>query len=129
MLISEEKKDGFEMGTDQAAMSSENLVGKGTLWQSIRALIVKRFHIYKRDKCGLCCELIVPVILVLFGLGLLQIPFLKNSEEFTLDTSAYPSPQRMLFNTENYMQTTNEYTPADLVANLPNQPYWSISYN
>ena len=59
------------MGTDQVAMSSENLVGKGTLWESIKALLIKRFHIYKRDKCGLVCELLVPVILVLFGLSLL----------------------------------------------------------
>ena len=78
--------------------SSENLVGNGTLWGSIKALITKRFHIYKRDRCGLCCELIVPVILVLFGLSLLQIPFLKDSAAFNLDTSAYPSPQRLLFN-------------------------------
>ena len=52
-------------------MSSQNLVGNGSLCESIKALIVKRFNIYKRDKCGLVCEIIVPVILVLMGLGLL----------------------------------------------------------
>ena len=125
-MIKEEEKNRLDVNSneDKNGMSSENLVGKGTLGQSIKALIIKRFNIYKRDKCGLCCELIVPVILVLLGLGLLQIPFLKNSEEFTLDTSAYPSPQRMLFNSENVMPTTSQYTPADFVGNLPDQNYW-----
>lgn len=93
------------------------------------ALIIKRFNIYKRDKCGLCCELIAPIVLVLVGLGLLQIPFLKDSPAFTLDTSAYPGPQRMLFNSENVLSTANEYTPADLVGNLPDQSYWQITYD
>ena len=90
VLISDERKTNENIAGQ--GLSSENLVGHGTLWQSVKALIIKRFNIYKRDKCGLCCELIVPVILVLFGLGLLQIPFLKDSASFTLDTSAYPSP-------------------------------------
>lgn len=51
--------------------TSQNLVGNGNLCESIKALIVKRFNIYKRDKCGLVCEIIVPVILVLLGLALL----------------------------------------------------------
>jgi len=105
LRISEELKasDSVTNADQGNGLSSENLVGKGTLGQSIWALIIKRLNIYKRDRCGLCCELIVPVILVLLGLGLLQIPFLKDSPEFTLDTSVYPSPQRMLFNEEIYV--------------------------
>lgn len=56
---------------DADMMSSENLVGSGTLMESIGALLRKRFNIYKRDKCGLVCEVLVPVILVLFGMSLL----------------------------------------------------------
>ena len=82
-------------------MSAENLVGKGTLCGSIGALLAKRFNIYKRDKCGLVCELLVPVILVIMGLSLLQIAWLKNSPAFSLGTDAFPSKQRMLFNNEN----------------------------
>ena len=88
-------------------MSAENLVGKGTLCGSVGALLAKRFHIYKRDKCGLVCELIVPVILVLMGLGLLQIAWLKDSPAFSLTTDAFPSKQRTLFNTNNVYQTPN----------------------
>ena len=59
---------------------------------------MKRFNIYKRDKCGLVCEIIVPVVLVILGLSLLQIGWLSDSPAFTLDTSAYPGPQRILMN-------------------------------
>ncbi len=102
--ILQEGDDNFNDGSlhqleDQQA--SENLVGNGTLCESIRALLVKRFNIYKRDRCGLVCEVFVPIILVLFGLSLLQIPWLKNSPAFYLDTSAYPGPQRLLFNEAN----------------------------
>ena len=91
---------------------SENLVGKGTLGESIKALIIKRFNIYKRDRCGLVCEILVPVLLVLFGLSLLQIGWLKDSPSFYLNTSAYPGPQRVLFNSEIAGKvTTNQYTP------------------
>ena len=82
--IEEEKKDN-EFGEESLTASkmsnqdsSENLVGKGSLCASITALLVKRFNLYKRDRCGLCCELIAPVILVLLGLALLQIDWLKD---------------------------------------------------
>ena len=52
-------------------LSSENLVGNGSLCESIGALLVKRFNIYKRDKCGLVCEVLVPIILVVLGLSAL----------------------------------------------------------
>ena len=77
MIVEEESKllrvsdGGDENSSPEGALSSENLVGSGTLWGSIKALLVKRFNIYKRDKCGLICELVVPIILVIFGLGML----------------------------------------------------------
>ena len=73
-------------------MSSENLVGAGSLWSSVKALLIKRFNIYKRDKCGLVCEIVVPIILVIFGLSLLQVSWLKNPPTFLLTTDAYPGP-------------------------------------
>lgn len=111
--------------------SSENLVGNGTLTGSIIALLTKRFHIYKRDKCGLCCEIVVPVVLVLVGLSLLQIPFLKDSPAFTLDTSAYPSPQRLLFNNDIISTTAGgvDFTPQTLAGNLPGGSYFDVTYD
>ena len=91
-------------------MTSQNLVGNGSLCESIKALIVKRFNIYKRDKCGLVCEIVVPIILVLLGLGLLQIPWIVDSDAFYLTTDAYPGPQRIVMNEQNYVQTTQQWT-------------------
>jgi len=74
--------------------------------------LVKRFNIYKRDKCGLVCEVLVPVILVLLGMSMLQIAFITNSVAFTLGTDAFPGPQRILMNNENIdITAANDYTP------------------
>ena len=50
---------------------TENLVGNGSVLENMTALLTKRFHIYKRDKAGLLCEVFVPLALVLLGCGLL----------------------------------------------------------
>ena len=74
-IHSNKNKDKFDeesMNEEESkGLSSENLVGNGSLGQSIQALITKRFNIYKRDKCGLVCEVLVPVILVVIGLSFL----------------------------------------------------------
>ena len=114
---------------EEGGMSSENLVGKGTLCVSIWALLVKRFNVYKRDKCGLICEVLVPVLLVFLGLALLQIGWLSNSPAYVLDTSAYPGPQRMLFNNENVKSSVNQWTPQDLAAGLPSPGYFDVTYD
>ena len=122
---SSKRDDEFDGGsvdtpsTAQNEMSSQNLVGNGSLCESIKALIVKRFNIYKRDKCGLVCEIIVPVILVLMGLGLLQIPWITDSDSFYLTTDAYPGPQNIVMNEENYVSSVQEYTPEQLAKALP----------
>ena len=97
------------------------------------ALLIKRFNIYKRDKCGLVCELVVPVILVIFGLGLLQISWLENPPAFQLTTDAYPGPQRILVNRQNSYTgdpAITQYEPTALIEALPSYPdYWTVSYN
>lgn len=82
-----------------------------SLCLSIKALIVKRFRIYSRDRCGLICEIIIPIILVIAGLLFLQVGWTTNSPSFALDVDAYPSPQTMMFNKDNVLQSTEEFTP------------------
>jgi len=67
-------------------------VPKKSLCLSIKALLAKRFHIYKRDKCGLICEIIIPIILVILGLLFLQVGWTTDSPMFELGVDAYPSP-------------------------------------
>ena len=89
----------------------EEQIGQGTFCSQLVALIKKRLLIYSRDKCGLICEILIPTILVIVGLGLLQIGWLTDSPAYYLDTSAYPGPQRVLFNEVNVAPTKSQFTP------------------
>jgi hypothetical protein len=42
-------------------------VGNSTLTSTVKALLIKRFHLYKRDKTGICCEVVVPFMCVIIG--------------------------------------------------------------
>jgi hypothetical protein len=55
--------------------SPERLVGNSTLTETVKALLIKRFHLYKRDRTGLCCEVAVPFLCVLIGCLFNQIDF------------------------------------------------------
>ena len=94
-------------------------------------MLVKRFNIYKRDKCGLVCEVLVPIILVVLGLSALQVAWLTDSPAFTLDTSAFPSPQRVLFNNAVVDTTaTDQFTPQELFEKMPDSgTYFEVTYD
>jgi len=97
-----------------AEEESENIVAKSSCCKSTGALMTKRFHIYKRDKCGLMCELVIPIFLVILGLAFCEVGWLTSSPAFMLETSAYPSPQRMLFNQDNVKESLKpdaQFTP------------------
>ena len=76
----------------------EDFENRRSFCLSLKAMLVKRFHIYKRDKCGLLCELIIPIILVIGGLLFLQVGWTTDHPTFALDTSAYPSKQTLMVN-------------------------------
>jgi hypothetical protein len=95
------------------------LVGNSTIGDNIVALLTKRLHIYKRDKIGLVCEVCLPWVVVLLGCLATLLVFNKPQSAFTLVPSAYPNPQRIMLNQNNVVTTTNEITPQDLFAGLP----------
>ena len=74
--------------------------------------------------------MLVPVILVLLGLVLLSIPWLKDGEAFYLTTDAYPGPQNIVMNQQNYETSLNQFTPEQLAQGLPDYDdgYWVINY-
>jgi len=47
----------------------ETLIRGSGLFLNLSALIVKRFHLYRRDICSLFCELFIPVALLLIGIS------------------------------------------------------------
>lgn len=45
----------------------ENLIRGSSCARSCTASSAKRFIIYKRDWCGLLCQVVIPIVFVLFG--------------------------------------------------------------
>lgn len=59
---------------------------------TVKALLVKRFHLYKRDKVGIACEVVVPFVLVLIGCLLNGINFSQKSYTIAIEPTLFPSP-------------------------------------
>lgn len=68
----------------EVVQAPPNLLHGSDIVTSNYALLVKRAQIYKRDNCGLVCELFCPFIMVMIGCLFAQIQFL------------FPSPPRYL---------------------------------
>ena len=54
-----------------------------------KGLFIKRYHYSKRDKKGILCEIIVPIIMVIIGLSIMTISFLKESGALIMEPSMY----------------------------------------
>lgn len=76
------------------------LIGNATLTSSVKALLIKRFHLYKRDKTAICCEVVVPFVCVLIGCIINNINFAQKLYTIQVEPDLYPSPQRILMNTQ-----------------------------
>lgn len=57
------------------------MVNPSSTKANIVALLKKRFHIYKRDKVGLICEIIVPFIMVLIGCSFQTVNIISDSPD------------------------------------------------
>ena len=101
-------------------VEEENLVNQGSIMETISALFAKRAHIYKRDKSGLVCEIVVPIVLVILGLAETKLTILSNSPVMALVPSAFPLKQRILLNENLIASDPGAVTTHDLYANLPN---------
>lgn len=108
--------------------SPERLVGNSSTTETVKALLIKRYHLYKRDRTGLCCEVAVPFICVIIGCLFNQIDFSQQSIDVMVTPSLFPTPQRITFNSEAVV--TSDVDPSTLYANLPGQSSgdWEVTY-
>ena len=108
--------------------SPERLVGNSSTTETVKALLIKRYHLYKRDRTGLCCEVAVPFICVIIGCLINQIDFSQKSNDVMVTPSLYPTPQRITFNTDAVV--TSDVDPSILYANLPGSSSgdWEVTY-
>jgi hypothetical protein len=65
---------------------------------TVQGLLGKRWNIYKRDRTGLCCEVLVPLVMVIFGCLLTKIDIVKHSFATVVTPQLYPAPQRLIMN-------------------------------
>ena len=99
-----------------------NLIRGSSTIRSCTASAAKRIIIYKRDWCGLLCQVIIPIVLVLFGLWLQAKPSkLTQSPPRAISTEYYPYKQRMIMNEMPVNQTgVNDATGLEIAQAFPN---------
>ena len=64
---SDDEIDQYEIDEDD---EGKNLIRGSSCVRSCSASGAKRVIIYKRDWCGLICQIVIPITLVIFGLWL-----------------------------------------------------------
>ena len=122
-LDSQEKGSSDEDYDMEEEDDAQNLIRGSSCVRSCTASSAKRFIIYKRDWCGLLCQIVIPLTLVLFGLWLTSGPSkLVQSPPRHLSTGWYPYKQRILMNEKpvNMTGDGNDVMGSELFAMLPN---------
>ena len=112
--------------------SLERLIHTSGFKNNVGALLTKRFHIYKRDRTGLICEILVPSMMVLVGSASTLLNWFTSSPYRTLTTDLYPSPQRIVMNEYNVVDSGNaNVSPQILFNNLPSgtPDFWDVTWD
>ncbi len=61
-----------------------------------RALFIKRFHYAKRDRKSLCCNALLPMLLLILGFGMMKAFPLKSAPELLLSVDQFGQPDNYL---------------------------------
>jgi hypothetical protein len=91
---------------------------------------MKRLIIYKRNVRGLIMELVIPVLIILVGLGMANLEFFFDSppRQFTLDGN-FPSSQNIMVNKEILgNQALSTHSPEQLMTYFTEKEYFETSY-
>ena len=79
------------MTEEEEEEALENLIRGSSCTRSCSASTGKRIIVYQRDWCGLLCQIVIPLVLVLFGLWLTSGPSkLHQSPPRPLSTGFLP---------------------------------------
>jgi hypothetical protein len=91
-----EKKENMSSSSHQLTMEALDADTSHTSFsRHFYALLIKRWNITKRDKKAFCCQFLVPIILLIFGLGLLRIPPNFDFPNLRLTTTVYNQPNKV----------------------------------
>jgi hypothetical protein len=84
-LKKQERDDDYSISDPKYALS-----GPRTFINHLQALFLKRFFIYRRNLKGLVIEVLIPVLLVIIGLGFSKVQFFVTQPERMLTTDQLP---------------------------------------
>jgi ATP-binding cassette subfamily A (ABC1) protein 3 len=100
----------------------DHLIRGGGMCGTLGATTTKRFIMYRRDWCGIICEVIVPIVMVVIGLHFAGgASKLSQSPPRFQSTGALPNPQRLLLNSHPVNMTDNDdVMTEELFGYLPN---------
>ncbi|EAR86885.2 ABC transporter family protein (macronuclear) [Tetrahymena thermophila SB210] len=85
-----ENKQAGLLGVDNFDLNNVRITKKRELFFiHLKALIIKRLIYFKRDIRSLLCEIVLPCIVVIFGLSLALVSFLKDQPGVLLNSSLY----------------------------------------
>jgi len=111
----------------------ERLINESGFKNNVKAMITKRFHIYKRDRTGLICEVLVPSLMVLVGSASTLLNWYTHSPYRTLSPDLYPSPQRIVMNYYTVIDSgSSNVKPLTFFENLPpstTPDFWEVTWD
>lgn len=59
---------------------------------------MKKYHYFKRDYKGLCCEILFPILFLLLPIYFNKVKKSEWSPSLAIDEHMYPNPQSVLIN-------------------------------
>ena len=99
----------------------EHLVRGSGMCATLGANTTKRFIMYRRDWCGIICEVIVPILMVVIGLQFAtQASKLTANPPRFLSSALLPNPQRIMMNSKPIISNEDDLDLHKLAANFPN---------
>lgn len=86
-----EKKDINATNIDDFDINKIRIESLLTLFLThTAALIQKRVRYFQRDLRSLCCEIFLPCVIVVVGLGLMSISFVSDPKNLLLSVTNFP---------------------------------------
>lgn len=83
------------------------------------AVLLRKFHTYKRNKSRVFCEVFLPSAFMVFGIWLSSLDWTYRSESRLLEPSLYPLKQKLLINEFANDNSLGNIEPIVLAENLP----------
>ncbi|EAS03352.2 ABC transporter family protein (macronuclear) [Tetrahymena thermophila SB210] len=128
-IVQQNKEPKIFQDQDQLEQQNYNDISKEKIQNQfqiflvhLQALIKKRLHYFKRDKRGLCCEIILPIILVALGLYSAYSSAFNEWSSLQLDPALFFEENPDIY--YGSAQPVSNYQ--SIINNL--QPYSSCSY-